>query len=103
MIYYNHHDQIRMANPEMGWNVQSADWTKKKITALSKFKIKEGMQDQFFDGWKKGEFKNKKESGFVEAITGSWHLYGKVIIFMFTPFSTAGITLLLSKKHAAMM
>ena len=60
MIYYNHHDQIRMANPEMGWNVQSADWTKKKITALSKFKIKEGMQDQFFDGWKKGEFKKQK-------------------------------------------
>ena len=46
-----------MANPEMGWNVQSADWTRKKITTLSKFK-------------------NKKESGFVEAILGSWHLYG---------------------------
>ena len=65
-----------MANPEMGWNVQSADWTRKKITTLSKFKIKEGMKDQFFDGWKKGEFKNKKESGFVEAILRSWHLYG---------------------------
>ena len=76
-IYYNHYDQIRMANPEMGWNFQTADWTKKKITTLSKFKIKEGMQDQFFDAWKKGEFKNKQESGFVEAITGSWHLYGE--------------------------
>ena len=76
IIYYNHSDQMRMANPKMEWNFYKVDWTKKKITTLSKFKIKDGMQNQFFKTWEKGEFKNKKESGFVEAMTGSWHLYG---------------------------
>lgn len=75
-IFYNHYDQIRMGNADMNWQFETADWTKKKITTLSKFNIKEGMQKQFFETWKNGEFKTKKESGHVEAITGSWHLFG---------------------------
>ena len=74
----NHSDQIRIFKglDTLRYEKEGMDWKSRKVFVNHKFNTKWGKNQDFRNTWLAGYAKSLKESGTVEAMYASRHLYG---------------------------
>ncbi len=74
----NHSDQIRISQglDTLRYEKEGLNWNSKKVVVNHKFNTKWGKNQDFRNSWLAGYAKQLKESGTIEAIYPSRHLYG---------------------------